>query len=130
MSSANQRRGTRRGSARNSANQSGEENNSLSQAQVDRLELELVKFPEPSSYYKKKIATNMSKELKISQKSILQWLNSKEKDAKTTMVNIKSPIVVKKEMVAPVLKDAFYSAESVHYIGLTDSVSRYLFQLL
>ena len=103
MSSANQRRGNRRGSTRNSANQ---ENNSLSQAQVERLELELIKFPEPSPYYKKKISTNISKELKISQKSIMQWLNSREKDSKATMVNLKSPIVVKKEMVPPIIAKA------------------------
>lgn len=102
MSPANQRRGTRRGPT--STNQTKEETTSLSQTQVERLELELLKFPSPSSYYKKKIATTVSKELKITQKLIMQWLNAREKqDSDAAMVNIKSPIVVKKEMVAPVV---------------------------
>ena len=47
--------------------------------QISRMEEELVKFPNPSVYYKKKIATKFSKEFKIAEAIIMTWLNDNGK---------------------------------------------------
>ena len=47
----------------------------LSQIQIKELEEELIKFPNPSIYYKKKISLKFSKLFDINDKIILNWLN-------------------------------------------------------
>ena len=73
-----------------------EETLTLTPAQVKRLEAEIVKFPSPSPYYKKKIATSLAKEMKISDKIITNWIN--QKFPKET----KAAVVIKKETPTPV----------------------------
>ena len=51
----------------------------LSSQQIKRMEQELVKFPNPSAYYKKKLATKLAKEFGINDSSILNWLNKNGK---------------------------------------------------
>ena len=51
----------------------------LTAEQVSRMEEELVKFPNPSVYYKKKIATKFSKEFKLAEAIIMTWLNDNGK---------------------------------------------------
>ena len=79
-----------------------EESFQFTPAQVRRLEQELERFPSPSPYYKKKIATSLAKELKISDKPITNWLNVKCAKESKTYVTIKPSAVVKKEVQTPV----------------------------
>ena len=51
----------------------------LTDEDVDRLEEELVKFPNPSVYYKKKIAARLTKEINVSERLIINWLNENGK---------------------------------------------------
>ena len=55
------------------------EKDELSEEDVDRLEQELVKFPNPSVYYKKKIAARLSKEINVPDRLIINWLNENGK---------------------------------------------------
>ena len=78
-----------------------EDSMTLTVAHVKRLEQELQKFPSPSPYYKKKIASTLSKELQISDKIITNWLNTKCAKEPKTFVTIKPSSVVKKEVPTP-----------------------------
>ena len=51
----------------------------LSSQQISRMEEELVKFPSPSVYYKKKLASRFAKEFGLNDKTILDWLNENGK---------------------------------------------------
>ena len=51
----------------------------LTAEQISRMEEELVKFPNPSVYYKKKIAARLTKEINVPERIIINWLNENGK---------------------------------------------------
>lgn len=79
----------------------------LSQQHVIRLEEELVKFPNPSVYYKKKIAARLTKEFNVPERIIINWLNengkrdmSKQRTVTPTLVQSKQDFTeIKKEII-------------------------------
>ena len=103
-------RGGRRQSKRFTNNvQVNEDKNKdgLSQQHVIRLEEELVKFPNPSVYYKKKIAARLTKEFNVPERIIINWLNengkrdmSKQRTVTPTLVQSKQDFTeIKKEII-------------------------------
>ena len=88
----------------------------LSIQQIRRMEEELVKFPNPSVYYKKKLATKFAKEFGINDRIILNWLNENGKRdfgrVKITPVpSSQSNMEIKKEIVEKTVQSAKKSSE-------------------
>ena len=88
----------------------------LSSQQIRRMEEELVKFPNPSVYYKKKLATKFGKEFGINDRIILNWLNENGKRdfgrVKITPVpSSQSSMDIKKEIVEKTVQSAKKSSE-------------------
>ena len=68
-------RSTRRQAKKASITEVTPKKDELSSQQISRMEQELLKFPNPSVYYKKKLATKFAKEFGLNDRLILDWLN-------------------------------------------------------
>ena len=91
-------------------------NDELSSQQIKRMEEELVKFPNPSVYYKKKLATKFAKEFGINDRIILNWLNENGKRdfgrVKITPVpSSQSSMEIKKEIVEKTVQSTKKTSE-------------------
>ena len=88
----------------------------LSSQQIKRMEEELVKFPNPSVYYKKKLATKFANEFGINDRIILNWLNENGKRdfgrVKVTPVpSSQSSMEIKKEIVEKTVQSTKKTSE-------------------
>ena len=73
------RQHSRRSTSKVPTPEAANDKDELSEEDVARLEEELVKFPNPSVYYKKKIAARLTKEINVSERLIINWLNENGK---------------------------------------------------
>lgn len=115
-------RSTRRQAKKASITEVTPKKEELTSQQISRMEDELVKFPSPSVYYKKKLATRFAKEFGLNDKIILDWLNENGKRdfgrVKITPVPAQPKIEIKKEIVEKNVQVAKKSSSEIQCIDI------------
>ena len=115
-------RATRRQAKKASIPQVTPKKEELTSQQITRMEEELVKFPNPSVYYKKKLAAKFAKEFGMNDRIILEWLNkngNRDFRLKVTPIPSQPKMEIKKEIVEkPSKPQPAKDASEIQYIDL------------
>ena len=103
-------RSTRRQAKKASITEVTSKKEELSSQQISRMEEELLKFPSPSIYYKRKLATKFAKEFGLNDRIILDWLNENGK-RDFQKVHAQAKVEIKKEDVEKTVQPAKKNSE-------------------